>query len=1290
MKKLIIFLSVLIFIGTYSFAYTNVNSGNVSGTWTKINSPYKIQGDITIALNQKLIIEHGVQVIFQGYFRINVFGSLSAKGILADSIYFMKAISDTVHLTDTSTINGGWHGILWDNPATGYQMSDSSIFDYCVFKYSKTVDNFASGGAINTNDFSKIKFSNCAFYKNVAKISGGAIYTGNTTGEIFQNCSFIQNQAVSGGGGAFYSDWGSRPIILNCLFLMNKCKTDGGALWMTSNNPVIQNCSIMNNNASGNGGAICLNQSNAFVGNTIIANNKASGNGAISLNVSSPVFANNTIVNNLAQWNSGLDFASGASGAEFYNNIIWGNKNQSSVYNQININEADQAPIFSHCVIQPGTIYSGSVPAKSAIFDDTIGYDPLFVSPTSGAGDTYNATTANWRLKTSPVISPAINMGISNNQTANLLSTDFYNNPRKLNGFIDIGASEAYIGSISVNGTVLKNTTWIADTVLINGNVTIKDSVKLIVSPGTKVIFQGQFKLSVRGTLIAMGDKDDSIIFTKSKTMIGDGWPGINFDNCQTGAKGALTHNDTSYLQYCIFEYAKNMNPFNGGAISVCFFSKLVISNCIFRNDTADYGAAILISSLSNPVIKSNLFYGNHTYRNGGAIAIDSKSQPVIMNNFITNNSCFGYIYSEGGGIYVTNSNPVIVNNIMSNNYGSIGGGISIANNAEPVFSNNTVVFNYANQGGGIFNDNTTTYDIYNSLFWGNHAPGYSDQVDNEYKANFYNCNIQDYYIWDNFGGTWNDSANIISVDPGFIKLPFPLDSTGSGLKADYHISTFSGNINNGTTNIPGIILPGTDIFGNARINGGQIDIGAVENQGNKLEFIQQPVGASLCEGNTVTLSVVLSDTAKIQWQKDGQYLPGDTNKTFKIDSLKEYKDQGNYICVAWNAFGKVYSNPVLLQVLKNPTITEQPEGGMVSLGELYKLDSRADGATPLIYQWFKDGDSLPDENLFRLQIDSFAHLNEGTYLCRVSNNCGTVSSQSATLSLAPQICMVTALDSTANVVVFEKNYNIQYKEFNIYREGIYLGIFEKLGSVPSSSPGIYVDHVDPRAQAYLYKMTGVESNNEETDINLCQTHKTMHLRVSRGVPSGFQLDWDEYVGFPYSTYYIYRSVDGGKNFDTIHVMSSSTHSWTDYSAPSGYLLYFVAVEKKDGACYPDGKRKAGSDVYSQSVSNMEDNRIQNSGIPEINANKYEFSCSPNPFSDFTTISYKLPVQSDVRLEVYNLLGEKVVTLVNTKQLVGLHQYRFSATEYGLSSGVYFIQFKTGGNVIMKKLVETK
>ena len=122
MKKFIISCFLSIFIGTLCFADTVINAGNVSGTWTKSNSPYKITGDITITMHSQLNIEPGVQVIFQGYYRISVFGSLVAKGTETDSIYFMKAVSDTSHLTDTTTTNGGWHGIIWDNPSSGYQM----------------------------------------------------------------------------------------------------------------------------------------------------------------------------------------------------------------------------------------------------------------------------------------------------------------------------------------------------------------------------------------------------------------------------------------------------------------------------------------------------------------------------------------------------------------------------------------------------------------------------------------------------------------------------------------------------------------------------------------------------------------------------------------------------------------------------------------------------------------------------------------------------------------------------------------------------------------------------------------------------------------------------------------------------------------------------------------------------------------------------------------------------------------------------------------------------------------
>ena len=65
----------------------------------------------------------------------------------------------------------------------------------------------------------------------------------------------------------------------------------------------------------------------------------------------------------------------------------------------------------------------------------------------------------------------------------------------------------------------------------------------------------------------------------------------------------------------------------------------------------------------------------------------------------------------------------------------------------------------------------------------------------------------------------------------------------------------------------------------------------------------------------------------------------------------------------------------------------------------------------------------------------------------------------------------------------------------------------------------------------------------------------------------------------------------------------------------------------------------------------------------------------PNPFNPTTVVSYQLPVVSEVRLVVYDILGREVAVLVNEKQGPGEHEVKFSAGSRdgsGLSSGVYF------------------
>lgn len=67
----------------------------------------------------------------------------------------------------------------------------------------------------------------------------------------------------------------------------------------------------------------------------------------------------------------------------------------------------------------------------------------------------------------------------------------------------------------------------------------------------------------------------------------------------------------------------------------------------------------------------------------------------------------------------------------------------------------------------------------------------------------------------------------------------------------------------------------------------------------------------------------------------------------------------------------------------------------------------------------------------------------------------------------------------------------------------------------------------------------------------------------------------------------------------------------------------------------------------------------------------------PNPFNPETVIRYELAAAGQVKLAVYNLLGQEIQTLVDNKQNAGSYEISFKAA--GLSSGVYFYKL-TGEN----------
>ncbi len=93
----------------------------------------------------------------------------------------------------------------------------------------------------------------------------------------------------------------------------------------------------------------------------------------------------------------------------------------------------------------------------------------------------------------------------------------------------------------------------------------------------------------------------------------------------------------------------------------------------------------------------------------------------------------------------------------------------------------------------------------------------------------------------------------------------------------------------------------------------------------------------------------------------------------------------------------------------------------------------------------------------------------------------------------------------------------------------------------------------------------------------------------------------------------------------------------------------------------------AGSWSNSMAVSLITGINGMSSGIPIVYQLMQNY---PNPFNPSSKIRYALPFSSNVKIEIYNILGEKIKELVNEQKNTGYYEVNFNTT--GLASGVYF------------------
>jgi len=246
---------------------TFIPEGPVSGTWTAENSPYYVDGHLTVENGETLTIEPGVEVAVRGPYRFDVQGCLKAEGTADDNIIFTR-----------SNPNLWWDGFdFFETPAD----NQASVFDHCLFEYGYGLgagQGRNSGGMFAIKQFDSVMILNSIFRYNkvnrngVYPPSGGAIGLWNAN--IFvSKCIFYENEAEY--GGAFFAYENSEPVVSNCLFYNNHAYYGGAITMYEYCNGVFINNTIATNTANYGGAFYFYYLSNPEIINSIIWDNEA-------------------------------------------------------------------------------------------------------------------------------------------------------------------------------------------------------------------------------------------------------------------------------------------------------------------------------------------------------------------------------------------------------------------------------------------------------------------------------------------------------------------------------------------------------------------------------------------------------------------------------------------------------------------------------------------------------------------------------------------------------------------------------------------------------------------------------------------------------------------------------------------------------------------------------------------------------------------------------------------------------------------------------------------------------
>ncbi len=727
---------------------------------------------------------------------------------------------------------------------------------------------------------------------------------------------------------------------------------------------------------------------------------------------------------------------------------------------------------------------------------------------------------------------------------------------------------------------------------------------------------------------------------------------------------GIIQHNPNYYIYPTGF----------GGVIADS--SNFTLEDCEITNNSK----AGVVAQYSNPIIKHTIISGN------GAEGGFFQESPIIMSNSeILGNGKDGLRFQtiQNWGTTFTSD---IQNCVIAKNNG-VGVKFLSRNNAEII--NCTIVDNNSSTGwGGIINSEVDTH-LQNSIV-------YNNGNDLDFQAGgLYTYSI----IQGNYVGSDTATTNLQNVEPLFRDAAngdYHLQSTVCGYSSD------SPAIDAGDPSIRDYILDCSGGLGIIRS-----DIGAYGGAGNWWDTSVNPP----CYYSGEVYGVWDCDTIYVN---GNCVVPSDEALTINPGTVVLFM---NHYTI--NVKGTVYANGNTVDSIK--FIADKANVGFGGF-TFYNLDTTSAEESQFEYCKFiggkatgendydKRGGAISIVNSSKISIkNSLFFLNTADYLggaiyienglptiseCQFDNN-GT-SGGGGAMALMNTSVYLNQLDFLGNlandggaVLMMNSSPIISNCEFgnnsanNGYGNAIHLsGSSPKLVNVTTAANGTGTDRI-------IYGM-----NNSNIDIInsiLYDDENNIEVFLEEGIPT---VTYSLVRNASNESWFGIGCIDTNPLFtlDNGNQLSSTEYGYTvnspaiDAGHPDS--LDITLSENSGKGTYREDMGAFGGRFYDFLVGVEDESQTE---IP----NKYSLLQNyPNPFNPSTTIKYSIPSAvgtgniPSVQLNVYDVLGREIATLVNEDKSPGNYSVTFNASK--LSSGIYFYQLKAGSFVDLKKMILMK